>query len=163
MQIKTLFATATLLLLSLAVCASDSKASQDKTAAVQVSHASIRALLPGQSTTAAFLTLTNTTATTLHLNELSSSLADKVEIHHTVEQAGTMKMRKRDSFSIAAGETAVFAPGQDHIMFIGLKKPLKEGDSADLRLCFGNFCKKVTLQAVSVLHETDSNTNHQHH
>ena len=161
MQIKHCFLATILLLISMFSLADIKPAMKKDSADISISGGSIRAMPPGQTTTAAFFTLNNNSNNALTLEKLSSNIAERVEIHSTEEHNGSLQMRKRDYIAIAAGETTVFAPGQDHIMFIGLKKPLKDGDNVDLNLCFGDFCKHLTLKAVSVLAESGHHHHHQ--
>jgi copper(I)-binding protein len=138
----------------------------DAATPISVTNAYIRALPPGQPNTAAFLTLKNTSDKSYKLGKLHSNAAEKVELHNHTMADGVMQMRPIENFEIAAGEEVVFAPGGKHIMFIGLKKSLKEGDEVLLNLCFTEFCQQIILPAISVLNEPASKggqAEHHHH
>ena len=49
---------------------------------------------------------------------------------------GVMKMREVEGLELKPGDMITFAPGGYHIMLIGLKAPLKVGDSFPLTLTF---------------------------
>ncbi len=131
-------------------------------AAVVITKAFVRGLPPGQKTTAAFFTLKNVSNATITLNELSSPVAERVEVHETTDANGQMQMRKLEGVTIAAGESIVFEPNGKHIMLMGLTKSLKEGEEVTLRLCFGEFCRMLVLPVVSVLNES-AHSHHNHH
>jgi copper(I)-binding protein len=56
------------------------------------------------------------------------------ELHSHAMQNGVMQMRKIDALKLTANTPEVFAPGGNHVMLIGLKKPLRDGDSFKLTL-----------------------------
>ena len=62
--------------------------------------------------------------------------ADKAELHQHIMENGIAKMRPVDSVAIAPGTPVVFQPGGYHVMIMGLKGPLNEGDSFPLTLTF---------------------------
>ncbi len=66
-----------------------------------------------------------------------SSLAERVEIHSMTMKDGVMVMRPVvDGLAISAGEPVVLEPGGLHFMLIGLKTPLKAGDTVPVVLTF---------------------------
>ncbi|MGA8754959.1 MAG: copper chaperone PCu(A)C [Stellaceae bacterium] len=66
----------------------------------------------------------------------STPVAKKAELH-TMEMSGmVMKMRPISSIDIPAGQSVSLAPGGMHIMLMGLKQPLKAGQSFPLTLTF---------------------------
>lgn len=69
----------------------------------------------------------------------SSPAADRVEIHSmTVDQKGVMQMRKVDGLDLPAGKAVTLEPSSYHLMLIGLKQPLKAGESLPLTLEFSH-------------------------
>ena len=67
----------------------------------------------------------------------STPTAASVEIHTMSMDGDVMKMRSLDKLDIKAGEKLVMQPGTGvHLMLMGLKKPLKAGDSFPLTLNF---------------------------
>jgi copper(I)-binding protein len=77
------------------------------------------------------------------------NLVDKVELHKTVtDEKGVSTMQAVDKLVIPAGGSFEFKSGADHIMLMGLKKPLKVGDKVNLVLQFeGGKTQTVELDA----------------
>jgi periplasmic copper chaperone A len=85
---------------------------------------------------AAFLTIYNGGHDDDALIAVSSDIASKAELHTHSEKDGVMSMRAIDSVPVAAGKEAILKPMGDHIMLIGLKKPLKQGEMISMKLAF---------------------------
>lgn len=156
-----LLVTAILVLTSLSVQANDKK--HHDNSAVSISNAYIRVLPGAQKNTAAFVHIHNASDRAINLQSLNSTWAETVDLHQSTMEQGMIKMRPLDTLSIPAGSTVEFHPGQDHIMFSGLKKKLQVGDTVDLKLCFGYFCQQIDLLAVSVLDDVSAKKSHTHH
>jgi copper(I)-binding protein len=90
------------------------------------------------ATGAAFMTLMNKTDQDDRLIDAKSDIAERVELHTHIEDAnGVMQMREvEDGFAVPAGGMHELARGGDHIMFLGLKTGLKQGDMIPLTLVF---------------------------
>jgi copper(I)-binding protein len=84
----------------------------------------------------AYLNITNTGTTPDRLLSVSSTVAEKTELHENKTEDGVMKMRPEAPVALKPGETVTLKPGGDHLMLMGLKQPLKEGDSIPLTLLF---------------------------
>lgn len=89
-------------------------------------------------TGAAFMVLMNHTDTDDRLVSAQSDIAERVELHtHIEDENGVMKMREvEDGFALPAGGMHALKRGGDHVMFMGLKEPLKEGDTVSVTLTF---------------------------
>lgn len=83
---------------------------------------------------AAYLVLTNPTDAADALVAVETEVSDTVEVHTVTMDEGVMRMRAVDSIPVPARGQAVLEPGGYHIMLIGLRGPLAEGDSVELRL-----------------------------
>ena len=94
---------------------------EEAPAALALSEGWIRLPPPGQDRSAAYLTLTATSAVTLVAAE--SPLAQRVEFHTMVRDGDLMRMRQLPEVSLAPGETRRFAPGGDHLMLFGWAPP----------------------------------------
>lgn len=67
----------------------------------------------------------------------SSAVADHVEVHSMTMDGGIMRMRPvSGGLAIAAGGAAVLRPGSYHLMLMGLKRPLRRGETVEIRLRF---------------------------
>lgn len=93
---------------------------------------------------AAFMSIANSGARDCALTGVTSDVAEKVELHTHKDEGGVMKMMAVDSIPVPAGATHELARGADHIMMMGLKQPLKDGDHVVLTLDFGD-CGSVPL------------------
>lgn len=129
---------------------------------ILIQDAYIRGLPPGQTTTAAFMQITNASDKAVTLKNMHSDAAETIELHQSIMENGTMKMRQIKDFQLEARASATFEAGAKHIMFLGLKKPLSEGDTVKLKLCFTDFCQLIELPVISVLNEAGSSAHHHH-
>jgi hypothetical protein len=96
-----------------------------------------RATPRGASVAAGYLTIKNTGTAADRLVGGSSDAATKFEVHEMSMDNGVMKMRPlQGGLEIKPGETVELKPQGLHIMFVGLKKPLKQGDHLKATLEF---------------------------
>jgi copper(I)-binding protein len=102
---------------------------------LQVEHPWARASAGAATTGAAYLTLTDQGAPD-RLTGASTPVAATAELHESMSDMGTMKMRPVSGLSVAPGKPVKLAPGGYHIMLMGLKAPLKQGDTFPLTLTF---------------------------
>ncbi|WP_443076363.1 copper chaperone PCu(A)C [Streptomyces sp. NBC_01716] len=79
-----------------------------------------------------FLTVANSGGAADKLTSVTSDISDDVTIHETKDQ----KMRQVKSFGIPAGGELNLARGGNHLMFMGLKKKLEEGQRISVELHF---------------------------
>lgn len=71
------------------------------------------------------------------LKAITSPIADRVEIHATAMDGGVMRMRKiTNGLEIKAQQVTEFRPGGLHLMLIGLKSPIKKGQTFPAQLQF---------------------------
>lgn len=119
---------------------SPSVAASQSTAALTVSDPWVKAAESGMS--AAFGTIRNTTDQDVTIVSASTPASPMVELHETVMGAnGTMQMQpKKGGFVIPAMGELKLEPGANHIMLMGLSKPVKAGDEItfDLKLSDGS-------------------------
>ena len=91
---------------------------------------------PGAATTgAAYLTITEEGAAD-RLVSVSTPVAGTAAVHETINDQGTMKMRPVNGLALAPGKPVILSPGGYHVMLMGLKAPLKLGDTFPLTLTF---------------------------
>ena len=103
-------------------------------AQVEVKSAWVRATVPHQMGTGAFMQIT--AAQDTKLVAASSTLTPVVEIHEMKLQDNVMKMRQVDAVELPAGRTVEFEPGGYHVMLMELKAQVKEGTTVPLTLVF---------------------------
>lgn len=92
---------------------------------------------------AAYMTITNPDTQDDSLLSAASDIADVVEIHNMTFDEGVMRMFEVEKVEIPAGETIKFEPGSYHVMLMGLKKPLRIGETFDVILTFENAAEKI--------------------
>lgn len=110
-----------------------------------------RATPGGAQTGAMYLTLINNGDSADQLLGATTSVADKVQFHSTTEENGMSRMREMQVVDVAPHARATFAPGGMHIMLVGLKQPLKEGQTLSLTLIFAKAGKvDVTVPVAKV-------------
>lgn len=73
---------------------------------------------------------------------IATPVADRAEFHLDSVENGVMKMRPLKQIELKPGDATVLKPGAVHIMLMGLKQPLKEGDSFPLTLDFAKAGKR---------------------
>lgn len=110
---------------------------QAAAAGIDVTDAWSRATPPGIKVGVAYLVIANHGQADRLLGA-ASPVARSAELHVSTMESGMVQMRHLDALDIASGGHAAFAPGGRHIMLIGLKHPLKDGDSFPLTLKFKN-------------------------
>lgn len=99
---------------------------------VQVSGAWIRATVKGQSGTGGFMQLTSSQALTL--TGFASTVAASAELHEMRMDGDTMRMRAIEALPLPPKQQVSLRPGGHHLMLMGLKQPLKDGDAVNLTL-----------------------------
>ena len=123
---------------ALSGCAGDSTASDEPAGttaacAITVSDSWVKAT--DTEMTGAFGELTNTSDVEMVVVSASSPLAGKMEIHEVVDKDGSMVMQPLEGgLVIPAGGTATLAPGQDHLMLMGLTEPIEAGQTVDITM-----------------------------
>jgi periplasmic copper chaperone A len=103
-------------------------------AAVQVSAPWVRATVPGQGGSGAFMTLTARTAT--RLVGVSSPVAGIAEVHEMKMDGNVMKMGPVAGIDLPAGKAVELKSGGYHVMLMDLKRTLASGASVPLALRF---------------------------
>lgn len=106
------------------------------TSSLVATEAYARAVPPGQTNSAVFMQLQNTDRQAHALVKAASPVAKVVELHNHLNDNGVMKMRQVEQIELPAGKTVALKPGSFHIMLIGLKQPLKVGETVELSLSF---------------------------
>lgn len=97
-----------------------------------------RSSTPSSVTGAAFLVLMNHGDTDDRLIGAATDVAKRVELHtHKEDANGVMKMMEvEEGFVVPAGGMHALKRGGDHIMMMGLKRPLEQGEEISITLTF---------------------------
>jgi copper(I)-binding protein len=104
---------------------------------LQIDHPWARPTAGKQPTGGAYLSIENRGKAGDSLLRASSPIASEVQIHSMKMEGNTMRMREVGKLDVAAGAKVEMTPGDGyHIMLMGLKQPLKEGDRFPMKLEF---------------------------
>ena len=101
-------------------------------AQVTVTDPWVRATVPAQKVSGAFMQLRSAKAA--RLVEVKSPVAGRVEIHEMAMQGQTMRMRAIEGLDLPAGQPVNLASGGYHVMLFDLQRQLKEGEQVPLTL-----------------------------
>lgn len=117
-------------------------------AQVIVKDAWVRATVPQQKATGAFMQLTASQDS--RLVSVSSSAVPVVELHEMSMQDDVMRMRQIPALELPAGKRVALAPGGYHLMLLDLKQPMEAGDRVPLTLVFeGKAGERETVQVTA--------------
>jgi copper(I)-binding protein len=130
---------------------------------MKLERAWARATPPGSPVAAAYLVIDNRGARSDRLLSASSPRADKVEVHATVHDGDVARMRKVEPLHVGAGERVVLEPGGMHLMLMGLRKPLAEGERIPLVLEFEVAGEQRTEIRVFAAGSDEAGGNHHAH
>jgi periplasmic copper chaperone A len=108
----------------------------------------VRATVPAQKSTGAFMHVQSPVAA--RLVGVSSSIAATAELHQMEMSGSTMKMGRVNGIDLPAGEGVNLASGGYHIMLMGLKRQLKEGEAIDLTLQVQTQGKDKKIENITV-------------
>jgi periplasmic copper chaperone A len=151
MTMKKLIGAAALTLATFAAYAHEFKAG-----AITIGHPYARATAAGQPTGGGFMKFVNAGGNDKLLS-VSAAVSKSVELHEMKMEGDVMKMRQVEGIELPAGQTVELKPGGYHLMFIGLKAPLKAGDSFPVKLKFekaGEVTVDVKVEAPGADHST---------
>jgi copper(I)-binding protein len=105
-----------------------------KVGSLEIEHAWVRPSAGPNG--AVYLEIDNKGSAPDRLVEASTPAAGKAELHTHIMDGNIARMRPVDAIEVTPGSATVLRPGGLHIMMVGLKAPLKEGDKVALTLTF---------------------------
>ena len=116
---------------------------------IAIGPVELRATVQGMSSTGGYVTIANHGTQDVTLIGVSADFAKKSELHTMNMVDGVMKMRRLDAgITVPAGGQAVLAPGQNHLMFMGLSGALLAGTMHKVTLFFDNGHEAVVMAHV---------------
>ena len=132
-------------------------------AQVRVSDPWVRATVPQQKVSGAFMQLSS--SKNMRLVEARTPVAGVVEIHEMAMDKGIMRMRPVAGVELPAGRTVELKPGGYHVMLMDLKRQLKEGESVPITLVLeGKDKKRETLEVKAAVRPLNTAAHgHQEH
>ncbi len=126
-------------------------------AEVAVKDPWVRATVPHQKATGAFMRLT--ASDDVRVVAARSPVAGVVEIHEMVMEGEVMKMRALPGLDLPAGKEVELKPGGWHVMLIDLKGQVKEGDTVPLTLeVEGKDGKRETIEIAAPVRPLKTST-----
>jgi len=136
-----------------AIIASSALAHGYRARSIAIQHPWARETAPRQIVGGGFMTLVNHGAAEDRLLSGSTPVAAEVQLHTMSMDGGVMRMRQiQGGIAIPAGGTLELRPGSYHIMFMGLKRPLRQGERFPVTLRFqraGTISVQFAVQPVS--------------
>ena len=106
-------------------------------AQISVENAWVRATVPKQQATGAFMKITSVEA--VKLMAVNTTVAKTNEIHEMKMEGDVMKMRAHlNGLDIPANTTVELKSGGYHVMMMELEQTIKAGDTVPLQLQFIN-------------------------
>jgi copper(I)-binding protein len=131
-----------------------------------IGHPWSRATPGGAKIGGGYLTVTNNGSAPDRLVAATTTVADHVEIHEMAMANNVMTMRKLDNgVAVPPGKTVAFAPGGYHLMLVGLKAPLKEGDRVKATLTFekaGPIEVTINVEGIGAQHPAPADDHSKH-
>jgi copper(I)-binding protein len=116
--------------------------------AIEIANPWARATPKGAPVGGAYMTITNKGAEADRLMSVSSPVAAQAGVHQMTMDKGVMTMRPvQGGLEIKPGETVVLKPDSFHLMLMGLKQPLAQGQRIKATLEFAR-AGKIDLEYV---------------
>ena len=126
---------------------------------VSIADAWVRATVPQQKATGAFMRLTSDT--NARLVAANSPVAGVVEIHEMVMDGNVMKMGPIPGLDLPAGKTVELKPGGYHVMLMGLKQQVKDGDEVPVSIVVeGADGARQTIELKALARPLNAGTGH---
>lgn len=127
-------------------------------AEVSATEAWVRATVPAQKVTGAFMKLRSSESATLV--SASSPAAKIVELHEMSMKNNVMEMRAVDALTLPPGTTVELRPGGYHVMMMDITKPLSKGEIVPIMLSIvGKDGRKSTLEVSAEVRELGGGKN----
>ncbi len=103
---------------------------------IVVSDGWARASIGAASNSAAYLTITMDGDASDRLVAVTTSVAERAELHDHLMEDGIARMRPVEAIDVVPGEPVILEPGGLHIMLMGLAEKLEPGATLPLTLSF---------------------------
>lgn len=119
-------------------------------AQVTVKDAWVRATVPQQKSTSAFMQIS--AAKDTKLVSVSTPVTPLAEVHEMAMRDGVMRMRQvAGGIEVPAGKSVDLTPSGQHIMLLDLPQQVKVGDKVPLTLVFEDKAGKRETQQVEAI------------
>ena len=132
-----------------------------RAANLSVTDAWVRATVPGQPVSGAYLRIQSDADA--RLIGVSSSVVPRVEMHEMKMDGDVMRMRELKSINLPKGKTVSLEPGGFHLMLMKLKKPIAAGDIIPFTLVVESGGKKQTVEVKAEARAMGGGMQHHRH
>lgn len=133
---------------------------------IHITDAWARVTLGKIANSAAYFSIDNSGTNDDRLIDARGDISDKIELHTHIRDGDIMRMRRLDTgVAVPAGKSVAFAPGGHHVMLIGVKSPLKEGNTFALTLVFekaGTIVVDIPIKRSAPSGHSDHKHQHDH-
>jgi periplasmic copper chaperone A len=119
-----------------------------KLGTIIIGHIWGRATAVAAQTASVYVPLLNKGTAADHLLSASTPIAENVAIHESYQDNGIAKMRALPTLELAPNTPVAMRPGGKHLMLLGLKKQLNQGDKFPLIL---RFAKAGTIEVEAMI------------
>lgn len=126
---------------------------------VKIDNAYVNSVPPGANITAGFFEIKNIGKISITLDNVSSPMAKKIELHRSENIDGKMTMQKITALVIGAGERVKLEHGGIHLMLWGLNESLFPGSHIPLSL---NFVNGSVIKVQAELRDIRGMVSHHH-
>lgn len=117
---------------------------------VKFSNGAVRAMAPGQTSTAVYMNIQNTGNERITIKGVSSPDASTVSLHRTVtNKSGVAQMQPMSELVLQPTSTTVLEPGGIHVMLQGLKEPIDPSKAITLVFTYSDNSTS-TVQSIPV-------------
>lgn len=113
-------------------------------AEISVTDAWVRASMPGQKVSGAYMKIQSDADA--RLLGASSSVIPRVEVHEMKMDGNVMRMREVKAIDLPKGKTVLLEPGGFHLMLMNLPKPIAAGDVIPLVLTVESDGRQQTVE-----------------
>ena len=127
---------ATVALIVATLISSGASAADYKIGSLEIVAPWSRATPKGVASAIGYMTIKNTGTAPDRLVGGLADFARGFQLHSMVMKGNVAKMRDLEGVDIAPGQTIEFKPGGSHVMFVGLTRPLAEGEHVKGTLVF---------------------------
>ncbi|CFX16949.1 conserved exported protein of unknown function [Candidatus Filomicrobium marinum] len=129
--------------------------------ALKIDHPWARPSIGETKNSAAYFKIENTGKAADRLVSAKADIAERTELHESVDEGGVAKMLPlKDGIPVPADGEAELKPLGMHVMLMGLKSKLEEGQSFPMTLTFE---KQGDVQVEVKIEAGASGHNHSHH
>ena len=130
-------------------------------AEVAVADAWVRATMPGQKVSGAYMRIQSDVDA--KLIGASSPAVPRVEMHEMKMDGDIMRMRELKTIELPKGRAVSLEPGGYHFMLMNLPKPIAAGDVIPLSLTIESGGKRQTVDVQAEARAPNQPMQHHHH